>query len=54
VDEHVWSHTRSASKYLTVIIDLTPVRDGTGTSRLLEMVPLRSKKVFKTCEYLKA
>ena len=24
VDEHVWSHTRGGSKYLTVIIDLTP------------------------------
>lgn len=33
VDEHAWSHTRQGSKYVTVIIDLTPVRDGTGTSR---------------------
>jgi transposase len=48
VDEHVWSHTRGGSKYVTVIIDLTPARDGTGTSRLLDMVPGRSKKVFKT------
>src|SRR5690606_9443811 len=48
VDEHVWSHTRGGSKYVTVIIDLTPVRDGTGPSRLLDMVPGRSKKVFKT------
>ena len=24
VDEHVWSHTRGGSKYVTVIIDLTP------------------------------
>ena len=47
VDEHVWSHTRGGSKYVTVIIDLTPVRDGTGCSRLLDMVPGRSKKVFK-------
>ena len=48
VDEHVWSHTRRGSKYVTVIIDLTPIRDGTGPSRLLDMVPGRSKKVFKT------
>lgn len=47
VDEHVWSHTRRGSKYVTVIIDLTPIRDGTGSFRLLDMVPGRSKKVFK-------
>jgi hypothetical protein len=28
--------------------DLTPVRDGTGPSRLLDMVEGRSKQVFKT------
>lgn len=48
VDEHVWSHTAGGSKYITVIIDLTPVRDGTGASRLLDMLPGRSKKVLKT------
>jgi hypothetical protein len=30
VDEHVWRHTPRGDKYVTVIIDLTPVRDGTG------------------------
>ena len=30
VDEHVWRHTRRGDKYVTVIIDLTPIRDGTG------------------------
>jgi transposase len=30
-----------------VIIDLTPVRDGTGPARLLDMVEGRSKQVFK-------
>ncbi len=30
VDEHVWRLTRRGDKYVTVIIDLTPVRDGTG------------------------
>ena len=48
VDEHVWRHTRFGDKYVTVIIDLTPVRDKTGPARLLDMVPGRSKQVFKT------
>jgi transposase len=48
VDEHVWRHTRAGDKYVTVIIDLTPVRDGTGSARLLDMVPGRSKQAFKT------
>ncbi len=48
VDEHVWRHTRKGDKYVTVIIDLTPIRDGTGPSRLLDMVEGRSKGAFKT------
>src|SRR3546814_14857719 len=48
VDEHVWRHTRRGDKYVTVIIDLTPIRDGTGPSRLLDLVDGRSKAVFKT------
>ncbi len=48
VDEHVWRHTRHGDKYVTVIIDLTPVQEKTGTSRLLDMVEGRSKAVFKT------
>lgn len=44
VDEHVWRHTRRGDRYVTVIIDLTPVRDGTGPARLLDMVEGRSKK----------
>jgi transposase len=48
VDEHVWRHTRRGDKYVTVIIDLTPIRDGTGTSRLLDMVQGRSKQAFTT------
>ena len=47
VDEHVWRHTRRGDKYVTVIIDLTPVRAGTGPARLLDMVEGRSKQVFK-------
>lgn len=48
VDEHVWRHTRRGDKYVTVIIDLTPLRNGTGPARLLDMVEGRSKQVFKT------
>ena len=47
VDEHVWRHTRKGDKYVTVIIDLTPNRNGTGPARLLDMVEGRSKAVFK-------
>ena len=47
VDEHAWRHTRRGEKYVTVIIDLTPVRDGTGPARLLDMVEGRSKPVFQ-------
>lgn len=46
VDEHVWRHTRRGDKYVTVIIDLTPVRDKTGPARLLDMVEGRSKRAF--------
>jgi transposase len=48
VDEHVWRHTRRGDKYVTVLIDLTPVRDRTGPARLLDMVEGRSKQAFKT------
>lgn len=48
VDEHVWRHTRKGDKYVTVVIDLTPVRDDTGPARLLDMVEGRSKQAFKT------
>jgi transposase len=48
VDEHVWRHTRRGDKYVTVIIDLTPIRDKTGPARLLDMVEGRSKKTFAT------
>jgi transposase len=47
VDEHVWRHTRRGDKYVTVIIDLTPIRDHTGPARLLDMVEGRSKQAFQ-------
>ena len=43
----MWRHTRRGDKYVTVIIDLTPIRDRTGPSRLLAMVQGRSKQAFK-------
>jgi len=47
VDEHVWRHTRRGDKYVTVIIDLTPIRNHTGPARLLDMLEGRSKQAFK-------
>ncbi|WP_433274039.1 ISL3 family transposase [Pseudonocardia xinjiangensis] len=47
VDEHVWRHTKLGDKYVTVIIDLTGIRDGTGPARLLDMIEGRSKQAFK-------
>ena len=38
----------TATRLVTVILDLTPVHDRSGPSRLLDMVPGRSKQVFKT------
>jgi transposase len=48
VDEHAWRHTRKGDRYVTVIIDLTPIRNSTGPSRLLDMVEGRSAAVFST------
>lgn len=44
VDEHKWKHVRGHGdpSFVTVIVDLTPVLDGTGPARLLAMVPGRS------------
>jgi transposase len=41
-----WRHTRRGDKFVTVVIDLTPVRDRTGPSRLLAMIEGRSKLAF--------
>lgn len=48
MDEHVWRHTRHGDKCVTVIVDLTPIRCGTGLARLLDMMQDRSKDVFAT------
>ena len=52
VDEHCWRHprgtqARNVERFVTVVIDLTPVRDGTGPARLLDLVAGRSKAVFR-------
>jgi transposase len=50
VDEHRWAHTRHSDGdgFVTVIVDLTPVLDGTGRARLLDLVPGRSSAALKT------
>jgi transposase len=48
VDEHCWRHTRRGDRFVTVIIDLTAVREGTGPARLLDMAEGRSGQAFKT------
>ncbi len=44
----MWRHTRRGDKYVTVITDLTGIRDQTGSAWLLDMVEGRSKQAFKT------
>ena len=48
VDEHKWKHVRGdgSESFVTVLVDLTPVVDGTGPARLLDMIPGRSAKVM--------
>jgi transposase len=50
VDEHRWSHVRRRGEdgYVTVIVDLTPVLEGTGSARLIDLVPGRSAAALKT------
>ncbi|MEB3065659.1 ISL3 family transposase [[Mycobacterium] zoologicum] len=50
VDEHKWKHCRGQGEadLVTVLVDLTPVIDGTGAARLLDMVAGRSAAVLKT------
>jgi len=48
VDEHKWKHVRGDGSpgFVTVIVDLTPLVDGVGSARLLDMVPGRSADAF--------
>ena len=45
MDEHVWRHTPRGSRYVTVVVDLTPRSDG-RPARLLDVVEGRSGAVF--------
>lgn len=48
VDEHVWKHTRKPaqpSNLVTILVDLTPLVDGRGPARLLDIRPGRSAQV---------
>ena len=49
VDEHKWKHVRGQGdlSFVTVLVDLTPIVDGTGPARLLDMVAGRSKAALK-------
>ena len=40
----MWRHTRRGDRYVTVMIDLTPVRHRSGPARLVDVVPGRSKR----------
>jgi transposase len=50
VDEHRWAHTRHSDGggFVTVIIDLTPVLEGTGRARLLDLVSGRSAAALRS------
>ncbi|WP_248700184.1 ISL3 family transposase [Corynebacterium humireducens] len=51
VDEHVWKHTRrptEPSNLVTILVDLTPLVDGRGPARLLEIRSGRSAEVLRT------
>ncbi|CAM2964061.1 ISL3 family transposase [Actinomyces slackii] len=47
VDEHIWRHTRLGQRYVTVVIDLTPVRQATGPARLLDVIEGRSGRALQ-------
>jgi transposase len=48
VDEHRWAPRRRGTEgFVTLIIDLTPVHDGTGPARLLDLVAGRSAAALK-------
>ena len=51
VDEHVWKHARKPgqpSNLVTILVDLTPLADGRGPARLLDIRPGRSADVLRT------
>lgn len=47
VDEHCWRHVPGKQRFVTVIIDLTPVAERRGKAHLLEVIEGRSRRVFE-------
>ena len=45
---HVWRRIPHGDKFVSVVLNVTPMRDRSGPSRLLDIVPGCSKWVFKT------
>ena len=43
----MWRHTKQGDRYVTMVIDLTPVRHRSGPAQLLDVVPGRSKKTIQ-------
>lgn len=48
IGQYLWRHTKTGDKYVTVLVDLTNVREGTGTAQLLDKISGHSKAMFKT------
>ncbi|WP_223148555.1 transposase [Auritidibacter ignavus] len=50
IDEHCWKHVRGQGEdsFATIFVDLTPLIDGTGRARLLDMKAGRSANVVTT------
>ncbi|MFC5424089.1 ISL3 family transposase [Brevibacterium otitidis] len=50
IDEHCWKHVRGQGEdsFATIFVDLTPLIDGTGRARLLDVKAGRSAKVVTT------
>ena len=43
----MWHHTKQGDRYVTVVIDLTPVRHRSGPAQLLDVLSGRSKKAIQ-------
>ncbi|MGC3023462.1 MULTISPECIES: ISL3 family transposase [Brevibacterium] len=50
IDEHCWKHVRGQGEdsFATIFVDLTPLIDGTGRARLLDVKAGRSARVVTT------
>ena len=48
VGEYAWCHAPYGDTYVTVILDVTPIRYCSGPSRRLDIVPGHSKEIYET------